>query len=341
MEYVREFFYFKTIKLVSIHSLKIGIFHRIFQILVLVYIFVYAVWLNNGYKEYSPISGAVFTKVKGVGYVNNSIGGYRVFDAVDLIAPATENDALFITTAFVHTYQQRGICMSDINCTNSAGCINASSDFGELLFPPNCSSNYCMMTGWCPLEIDNITTIEYIQSLDDMSIFLRSSVNYNSFGIIKSDSPLPIKGRNNFFLPQLISNYQSTCINGCIIATEIDWTCYMDKDTCSPQITFRLLPGGFNYRLAIYDIDQMSRNLYKLYGVRMVIRIVGEGSRFSVFQTIITIGSSAALFSVATIFVDMILATCWAKKDDYDHKKYDHLQSEVPLEKQVDRETHD
>jgi len=71
----------------------------------------------------------------------------------------------------------------------------------------------------------------------------------------------------------------------------------------------------------------MQRNLYKLYGVRMVIRIVGQGNRFSFFQTIITVGSSAALFSVATIIVDLLLTTIWAKKSDYENKKYDHLWS--------------
>jgi hypothetical protein len=286
---------------------------------------VYAIWLNEGYKEYSATTGAVFTKVKGVGYVNSTQNPYRVYDAVDLIVPPTENDALFITTAFVHTLQTREACLSDINCTVPSDCLNAVSDFGQMVFPPNCTNNTCVMNGWCPLEVDNNRTIQYLQSLDNISIFLRSSVNYNSFGVIKNDSALPIKGQNLFYLPQLAQNYQTVCAIGCIIATEIDWTCNLDQANCAPAISFRLLPGGFNYRLATYSADQMQRNLYKLYGVRMIIRIVGQGNRFSFFQMVITLGSSAALFSVATIIVDLLLATLWAKKSDYDTKKYDHL----------------
>jgi len=51
-----------------------------------------------------------------------------------------------------------------------------------------------------------------------------------------------------------------------------------------------------------------------------MIRIVGQGSRFSVFQTIITVGSGAALFGVATIIVDLFLMWFWGNNIDFETK---------------------
>jgi hypothetical protein len=104
---LKSVLYYDTLKLVTVHSLSLGAVHRFLQLAAVLYIFIYSVWLEKGYQGTSQISGVIYIKAKGSGYVNVTGGGEVYYDANDLVQPPVESDALFITTAFIETQQTR------------------------------------------------------------------------------------------------------------------------------------------------------------------------------------------------------------------------------------------
>lgn len=73
---------------------------------------------KKGYQQFSPVESAIVTKVKGVASTDfqspNSLTPdmyHRIWDTSDLIVPASENNAFFVTTNVVITPNQtRSTC---------------------------------------------------------------------------------------------------------------------------------------------------------------------------------------------------------------------------------------
>jgi hypothetical protein len=327
LETITSFFYFNTVKLVTIHSVKLGVFHRTVQILAIFYILFYAIWFKMGYQEYSKVSGIIYMKAKGIGYINDSVNGLEIYDTNDLVEPPTESSAMFVTTGFIRTYQQRGICNSLIRCNTSADCTSALTPSGQVLEDCNTTAGFCRLLGWCPLESDSIKNINVLSAVENITVFLRSSVNYETFGKYIADPPEPIPGVNLFTLQQVIGNRNITeCAQlGCIVSAQIDWTCNLNKESCSPRIYFIQVTGGFNFRTVNYDVDRTARDLDKLYGIRILMQITGIGGRFSFFQMVITIGAGAAFIALATVITDLILLFVFSSEVHFSEKKWSHI----------------
>jgi len=293
------------------------------------YIFIYSVWLEKGYQGTSQISGVIYIKAKGSGYVNVTGGGEVYYDANDLVQPPVESDALFITTAFIETQQTRGNCTSNTNkCKENSDCVKQLTPDGGILPSCNITAGYCYLSGWCPLEMDdNLNYTSIINGLESVTVFMRSSVSYDLFGIEVADptDPTPY---NLYNLTDMLGDttIPACTTSGCIISINIDWTCDLDVMGCTPQFTFKNVPGGFNYREVIYSQDLNSRTLLKLYGLRFLMKIVGVGGKFSFFQMVITIGSSAAFLTVATVVTDLILVIIFQNKKRFTYTKWAHFQ---------------
>jgi hypothetical protein len=155
-------------------------------------------------------------------------------------------------------------------------------------------------------------------------------VKYETFGVYQADPSDPIKNVNLFTLQHILGNRSiSDCaIYGCIVAVQIDWTCNLDKGPCSPHITFQPITGNFNFRKVTYEVGSASRELDKLFGVRLLMKVVGTGARFSIFQTFITIGSGAAFITLATVITDLILLFLFKEQAAFSDKKWSHMRLE-------------
>ena len=72
--------------------------------------------MNKGYQQFDSVASTVSTKVKGLGYLNESgqsnstIDNLLIFDTADFVIPPNENSAIFIMTNFIETIQTRGVC---------------------------------------------------------------------------------------------------------------------------------------------------------------------------------------------------------------------------------------
>jgi P2X purinoceptor 4 len=87
-----------------------------FILLVLLFLIRYDIILNKGYQQFDSVASTVSTKVKGLGYLNESgqsnstIDNLLIFDTADYVIPPNENSAIFIMTNFIETIQTRGVC---------------------------------------------------------------------------------------------------------------------------------------------------------------------------------------------------------------------------------------
>ncbi len=78
--------------------------------LIIIYVVVVSIVLNEGYQSFDLVSGAISTKVKGVGLArHNTTGEILYLDANDMTRPPMESNALFVATSFVKTYQSQGM----------------------------------------------------------------------------------------------------------------------------------------------------------------------------------------------------------------------------------------
>jgi hypothetical protein len=163
------------------------------------------------------VVGSGDIKVKGVGYTDfnqslpwygpNATTGFHVYDSYDLVMPAMEENALFVTTnMWVTKNQTRGICPSyasdgSNNCKTDADCVplhyvmngrqtglNGScrvnyTDPQQLWPVPR--GGYCDVYSWCPTELEMTNPLVntfHIRGVNEFTVFVRMNVNYPAFG---------------------------------------------------------------------------------------------------------------------------------------------------------------
>ena len=104
-------------------------------------------------------------------------------------------------------------------------------------------------------------------------------------------------------------NYR-IAIRGGVVAISIAWNCNLDRDFmsyCLPHYTFRILDDfGWNFRHAKYH-EEHRRSLYKMYGIKFIVNVEGQGGKFNLKNTILNIGSGLALLGVSTVVCDFLL----------------------------------
>ncbi len=144
--------------------------------------------------------GTVDIKAKGVS-VTGSAGGATpiVYDVYDLVHPAVENNALFITTNFVKTRNQtRGVCEGVVPCSVKNPCKKGLTKNG--VATGVCMSNgFCEINSWCPLETGDVNT--------------------NPNHILDATANFTIFARADGRFPNLSPNQELTTANG----TQLTW----------------------------------------------------------------------------------------------------------------------
>ncbi|XP_059086037.1 P2X purinoceptor 4-like isoform X1 [Tigriopus californicus] len=144
---------YETPRLVKIHNRKVGLVRRIIQAGIIMYVGVYALYLQKGYQEFGRVESSVTTKIKGVirseldpdshddpysihkdfpkalnahgrNWFTNLKALYtRIWDVADYVIPAAENGAFFVATNVIITPNQtRGLCPEDNNDVKGVTC---------------------------------------------------------------------------------------------------------------------------------------------------------------------------------------------------------------------------
>jgi hypothetical protein len=113
---------------------------------------------------------------------------------------------------------------------------------------------------------------------------------------------------------------------GAIIVVRSDWECNLDgggAGNCDPHTSFELLGASYNFRRAEYREGLLStRQLIKMYGLRIVIIIVGSGGKFDLAALLTNIGAGIGLLAVASLVADFAAVNLLGAKDLYERAKF-------------------
>ncbi|CAF1301872.1 unnamed protein product [Rotaria sordida] len=191
--------------MVEVPNSFIALLNRIIQLVICTYIALYIVWYERGYQEFQEPRGTSVIKVKGVTLVNVKIPSSLavnyppiVWDTADYGIPPLENNAFFIATRQIVTYDQtEGRCPSALKsklyCRETSNRCRAGkatpSTFGFLTgncvpSRENTSINVCEINGWCPEELSASEDYQIgIDDLNNFTIFLKTSVTFQRFNI--------------------------------------------------------------------------------------------------------------------------------------------------------------
>jgi len=335
---------YRTVRYAKIENWKIGAIFYALCVVILVYVIYFSIILNKGYQSTDTLVGGTTIKVKGTTSVGNGpLADRVVYDAYDLVMPATEADALFIATSVIHTPNQtRGIwpgadpeseaCSSDGDCV--AGTLTAN---GMKL--GTCNANgFCDLNTWGPLEDDSSSNALMMEAVKDWTVFVKATIMFPRFDITRNNAKDGlVLGDNLLTVEDMIVRsgytFDEVKAKGAIILVTIKYDCAVDnggKD-CNPEYLFSRidvgssLSPGFNYRYI--ESGRMPdgtkyRELTKVMGVRFFFQLTGQAGKFDFIALVVTIGSGLAYFGASKLLVDFFLQYFHPSRKAYAQAKH-------------------
>uniref|UniRef100_A0A672I8T6 P2X purinoceptor n=1 Tax=Salarias fasciatus TaxID=181472 RepID=A0A672I8T6_SALFA len=355
---IKDFFTYETTKSVVVKSWTIGIINRVVQLLIITYFVGWVFLFEKAYQvRDTAIESSVMTKVKGFGVYNN-----KVMDVADYITPTQGASVFCIITKLITTENQvQGYCPESENkyaCSRNSDCmrhLNKPGSYGiptGRCIPFNSTVKMCEIKGWCPAEIDTITTRPMME-VENFTIFIKNSIRFPTFNYTKGN-----------FLPTITDSYIKKCnfdmvnntycpifrvgdvvhyaqqnftklanTQGGVIGIKIGWVCDLDKsdDQCNPSYSFTRLDAmsqkntvspGYNFRY-----------LLPCYIQRAQPHVTEDEGKFNMIPTLINMVAAFTSVGVGTVLCDIILLNFLKGAEQYKAKKFEEV-SDSPLEPQ-------
>eukprot|EP00658_Telonema_sp_P-2_P023772 TRINITY_DN19535_c0_g1_i1.p1 TRINITY_DN19535_c0_g1~~TRINITY_DN19535_c0_g1_i1.p1 ORF type:complete len:370 (-),score=75.20 TRINITY_DN19535_c0_g1_i1:40-1149(-) len=294
---------YTTSKEVTVSDKRVVFTYWFTFLAILTYIIGYQMLWGKAYLERAPARGTVELKIKGEGFVSNTDGSITVWDEADLVPVALENAAAFVVT-------------NKSSWLNQHRCQSAPR-----------------VTSWCS-EVNSSVVVEPVFQDDDhrVTIWFRGQASFPTLDSGRMYHSAtnnacvlhPAKGFNCFDVPTLArladsgssasSRLHQICGLGCIILVNLHWSCDVSETSCHPEFRIsRLDTGaqGFNTRAARHFRDgttsEEKRDLYKYYGMRVLVLTDGQGYKVSIVAIFTQLGSAIGLLSIAAVVADFLL----------------------------------
>ncbi|CAF1359002.1 unnamed protein product [Adineta steineri] len=281
-----------------------------------------------------------------------------LWDTAEYQLPPLENNAFFIATRQTVTYNQaledKLICndtSKNVTCPQDQPTPNTFGYFTGECVPSvqNESVSVCEIHAWCPEELSEST--EYIMNSDDVAnftVYLKTVVTFTLFNITlrnvrddtnfscryhKDNDPRCPIIRIGDILDSINTNKTALLLEGGLIEIRQDWICNFDfhKDRCYPTLAFSILQSGddknspgVNYRSGqkYHQNGTDYRILSKIYGLRFVIAISGNGGQFNIVNLFVAIGSGIGFMVIADIVCDAIFTYIHKYRQRYRQGKF-------------------
>lgn len=290
---ISTLFEYDTQKIVHIQSKTVGLINRFIQLIIIAYIVGFVLVYNKGYQEFDDVLASVSTKVKGYSFANKTIAGDfpGIWDVADYTVPPQENNAIFVTTNAILTYDQeqtkcpeavsaKDFCQNDQDCAPMTTKVGGNGvRTGKCVNSSQSENKVCEIYSWCPLENDTLAGTPLLTSAENFTLFIKNNILFPKFGVSRSnilDSDLkrcrfnasdptfkfcPIFVLND--IVQFTSNHFDDLNKmGASIQIQITWDCNLDFDetACLPEYSFKRLDNnrttnvseGYNFRYAHY-----------------------------------------------------------------------------------------
>ncbi|CAG2105829.1 unnamed protein product [Medioppia subpectinata] len=248
--------------------------------------------LTKGYQEFAGVESSVTTKVKGVvstkhltaddfndNYKGDKDIYIRVWDNTDLVVPASENGAFFVTTNTIITPNQTlSVCPEDADVSDAICdpkvpdmCVDKVFNLGHGVSTGKCVQSSregvhtCQIEGWCPVEKDDYPLKKNRPLFTDTknwTVLIKNSIRFDNYNvrrrnIIEIENSSALRdciydpdhnpGCPVFVLNDIVKwaneDYDSISQYGGVIGIDINWDCNLDFDIkyCVPKYYFRRL----------------------------------------------------------------------------------------------------
>lgn len=194
------YFQYDTPKVVRFRSLSIGFVNRAMQWVIMCYILFYVLIANSGYQDQDTGIPGSTSEVRGIATTNLSDRrvGRRIWDAQDVVIPAEENSAFFVTTnALVTNGQKQGQCPEDPHITEALCKTDADCPHGRRYLTGHgvsvgqCvkTTGTCMIEAWCPLENDTLTPKDgsVLHGTEEFTVLIKNHVYFPKFNVTRSN----------------------------------------------------------------------------------------------------------------------------------------------------------
>ena len=115
---------YKSIRFIQVKNKKLACIYYSLILLVLAYVIGFTIIAEKGYQIKDEVAGTTGIKIKGSASIGNDTNHSSIqdilqltpLDAMDLVRPAMEENAFFLTTAMTVTPNQtRGLCDGNLN----------------------------------------------------------------------------------------------------------------------------------------------------------------------------------------------------------------------------------
>ncbi|CAF4122717.1 unnamed protein product, partial [Adineta steineri] len=235
-----------------------------------------------------------------------------LWDAAEYLVPPLENNAFFVATRKIVTYNQtlgtcpsalsnKLFCNSTLNsCEKGKQTVNTNGFLtGKCVrSQENKRRRVCEINAWCPVEQSNFIDLDPYCPIFSVGYILRNlhSLDYQI---------------------DLMALYHQ----GGLIEIQQQWKCNFDslkvEKKCFPTFTFNLLQSGsdelspgINYRFAEkYSVNgKKYRTLTKIYGFRFIVAINGKGRQFDIVNLFVAIGSGLGYMIIGEIICGFVFA---------------------------------
>lgn len=243
-------FEYNTSKVVNIRSKSIGLLNRLVQLAVVGYIIGWVMIYKAGYQQVDRGIAGTTTKVKGIAYtpLESARIGKKVWDAQDVVVPAEENNAFFVTTNVIVTNDQtqdecpESSSVTGAKCTSNSDCPEGEINLlGHGVYTGTCNTttSTCMVTAWCPIEDDEpVTTYAVLNGTQEFTVLMKNHVFF----------PFYNKTRSN-----IIESTNASYLQGCTYDSDTNPFCpvfklgyivskaleHRDSDTTYEQIAYK------------------------------------------------------------------------------------------------------
>ena len=322
---------YTTTREVRIHEPSLALAYYACVGLLMLYIILGDFVAGHAYQASCTLVSSVDTKAKGQAIVEN-LPGKTVLDASDLVT--STGDGFFAATSLRTTQQLMGTCTgvrTSEQCTVDAECkAGAMAWSGEQTGkcvdnPSGTPPKTCEVYGWCPGEPEGEAGTHDVQGVGNFTVFARINSRFECDGgrtyrYTNALGSEPTPGVNLFTINEMIEGLGELDA-GMDVALTFAFNCDLDRGdvqkTCTPSISTRRLDNvdgstlseGYNLRTVTYgdSISWDNRTLTKWYGIRVRVRTVGRGRRFSASETFAHIGSGVAMLGVAAVITDFLL----------------------------------